>query len=148
MVKKLIGESGHEKRFQLLGRVENQEMPGLYARSDVIVIPSLMEATSLSALEAMATGKPIVATNVGGLPFLIHDGDNGFLVPPRHPFELAQAIKRLLDSPNLRTQFGSNGRTRVEDEFDWRVIARRTKEVYRIAIEKYHTPEKPLATLV
>lgn len=147
LVEELIGESGYDKKFRLLGRVENKEMPGLYARGDVVVIPSLMEATSLSALEAMATGKPIVATNVGGLPFLIHDGDNGLLVPPCRPIELAEATRRLLHSTTLRTQFGRNGRARVENEFDWRVIAHRTKEVYHTAIKRYHTSKKSMATL-
>lgn len=148
LVEKLIGESDYEKSFRLLGRVENRDMPGLYACSDLVVIPSLMEATSLSALEAMAAGKPIVATNVGGLPFLIREGHNGVLVPPCRPAELAQAMKRLLDSPNLRTQLGRNGRARVETEFDWRVIARRTKEVYRTAIERYSISQKTLATIL
>lgn len=147
LVQQLIGESGDDKNFRLLGRVENKDMPGLYGCADLVVVPSLMEATSLSALEAMATGKPIVATTVGGLPFLVHDGDNGLLVPPCRPVELAEAIKRLLDSTPMRTQFGRNGRARVENDFDWRVIARRTKEVYHTAIKRYHTSNKSPATL-
>ena len=57
----------------------------------------------LSAMEAMAASKPLVSTNVGGLPFLVRDGENGFLVPPAQELALAEAMKRLLDSPAKRT---------------------------------------------
>jgi glycosyltransferase involved in cell wall biosynthesis len=145
IVANLVGNSTFKDCFYILGRVENKDMPGLYASSDVVVIPSLMEATSLSAMEAMAAGKPLVSTDVGGLPFLVRDGENGFLVPPRQPSELARAIERLLDSPALRTEFGKNGRARVEKELDWRIIAKRTKEIYVAAIERHRAPEIPLA---
>jgi glycosyltransferase involved in cell wall biosynthesis len=110
------------------------------------VIPSLLEATSLSASEAMAAGKPVVCTNVGGLPFLIRDGQNGLLVPTRDACKLAQAIKGLLDSPDRRTQFGKNGRARVEAELDWRIIASRVKEIYGLAIESHLSTQRPLAS--
>ena len=137
LVEQLISQSGYQESFHKLGRIENKDMPGLYACSDLIVIPSLMEATSLSGLEAMAAGKPIVATNVGGLPFLIRDGDNGILVQPRNPADLAEAIQRLLTSPDLRAKFGTHGRTRAEEDFDWKIIAQRTKEIYRAAIDRH-----------
>src|SRR5207245_6926099 len=137
LVAKLIRESGFEKSFCPLGRVENKDMPGLYACSDLVVMPSLIEATSLSAMEAMAAGKPLVSTNVGGLPYLVRDGENGFLVPPRQTTALAEAMKRLLDSPTDRKNFGKNGRARVEAELDWKIIARRTREIYEMAIERH-----------
>jgi glycosyltransferase involved in cell wall biosynthesis len=137
LVAKLIADSGFETHFCSLGRVENKDMPGLYACSDLVVMPSLIEATSLSAMEAMAAGKPLVSTNVGGLPFLIRDGENGILVPPCQANALADAMRRLLDSPAKRTEFGKNGRTRVEMELDWKIIARRTKEIYGRAIERH-----------
>lgn len=118
-------------------------MPGLYALSDVIVIPSLMEATSLSAMEGMAAGKPIVATNVGGLPFLVRHGDNGFCVPPRSPDDLARAIKQLLDSQTQRAQFGKSSRERVEAELDWTITAQRTKQIYGLAIDRHQGTSQP-----
>jgi len=147
LVRKLVADSTFSSHFKLLGRVENSEMPGLYACSNIVVMPSLMEATSLSAMEAMAAGKPIVSTNVGGLPFLIRDGENGFLVPPRQPDDLANAMKRLLDSPTLGVELGKNGRARVEAELDWQNIARRTKEIYARAIARHRHSSKSLADI-
>jgi glycosyltransferase involved in cell wall biosynthesis len=147
LVRKLVADSMFSSHFELLGRVENSEMPGLYACSNIVVMPSLMEATSLSAMEAMAAGKPIVSTNVGGLPFLIRDGENGFLVPPRQPDKLANAVKRLLDSPSLGVELGKNGRARVEAELDWQNIARRTKEIYARAIARHRRSWKSLADM-
>jgi glycosyltransferase involved in cell wall biosynthesis len=147
IVGKLVGDSGFNDCFYILGRVENIDMPGLYACSDVVVIPSLMEATSLSAMEAMAASKPIVSTNVGGLPFLIRDGENGFLVSPRQPHDLASAMKRLLDSPTLGVELGKNGRARVEAELDWKNVARRTKEIYARAIARHRRSRKSSADI-
>jgi glycosyltransferase involved in cell wall biosynthesis len=147
VVRALVAKSKFSDRFHMLGRVENKEMPGLYAASEFVVIPSLMEATSLSAMEAMAAGKPIISTDVGGLPFLVRDGENGFLVTARQPSELAQAMKRLLDSPSQRMEFGKNGRARVKSELDWRIIARRTKKIYQLAIERHRDSRKSLVDI-
>jgi glycosyltransferase involved in cell wall biosynthesis len=142
VVRELVSKSNFSSHFNLLGRVENQDLPGLYACSEIVVIPSLLEATSLSASEAMATGKPVVATNIGGLPFLIKDGQNGVLVPPCDAAELARAIRALLDSPDRRKIFGENGRARIEKELDWRMIAVKVKEIYHAAIQRHRN--KPL----
>jgi D-inositol-3-phosphate glycosyltransferase len=85
----------------------------------------------------MAASKPLVSTNVGGLPFLVRDRENGLLVPPMDATALADAMKRLLDSPAEIGEFGRNGRLRVEMELDWKIIARRTREIYEIAIERH-----------
>ena len=137
LVTKLVESSGFKNSFRQLGRVENADMPGLYSCSDLVVMPSLIEATSLSAMEAMAAAKPVISTDVGGLPFLIRDGENGLLVPPRDANALANAIKQLLASPQLRTRFGHSGRRRVEQELDWKIIARQTKNIYELAIGRH-----------
>lgn len=135
LVQRTISESGHASAFRLLGRVENKEMPGLYAAATFVVMPSLIEATSLSAMEGMATGKAIVSTNVGGLPFLIRDQENGILVPPENAEALAQGIKQLLDDDEMRSRFGEAGRRRVEAELDWSAIAQQTRRVYQMAMD-------------
>jgi glycosyltransferase involved in cell wall biosynthesis len=136
LIRRLVSESNFSSHFELLGRVENKDLPGLYACSAVVVIPSLLEATSLSASEAMAARKPVVCTDVGGLPFLIRDRQNGLLVPPRNPDRLAHAIKELLGSENLRMQFGESGRARVERELGWELVARQAREIYLLAIQR------------
>lgn len=137
LVAQLIAESGFGDRFVALGRVENADMPALYACSDLIVMPSLMEATSLSAMEAMAARKAIVSTNVGGLPFLVRDGENGVLVPPSDAASLARAMRQLLEAPAKAAEYGMNGRARVERELDWTVIANQTRGIYRSAIRRF-----------
>ena len=131
-----IRTSPHAGRFAVLGAVDNREIAGLYALSAVVVIPSLIEATSIAALEAMASGRPLVASRVGGLPFLVRDGENGLLVPPADPAALAGAMVRLLDDPALRTTCGARGRTRVEQELSWDAIAVRTRAIYAEAGQK------------
>jgi glycosyltransferase involved in cell wall biosynthesis len=128
-----IRTSPHAGRFALLGAVDNTEIAGLYALSSLVVIPSLIEATSIAALEAMASGRPLVASRVGGLPFLVRDGENGLLVPPAEPAALAAAMARLLDDPALRAACGAIGRTRIERELSWDPIAARTRAIYAAA---------------
>jgi len=133
LVAAMIDNSPFGGSFRLLGRVENSEIPGLYAAADFVVMPSLLEATSLSAMEAMASGKAVLSTNVGGLPFLVRGEENGILVPPADPSALANGMKRLLADPELRTRMGTSGRQRVEEDLDWSKIARQTLDIYRHA---------------
>ena len=133
VVHELISKSGFASSFRLLGRVENIDIPGLYAAADLVVMPSLLEATSLSAMEAMATGKAVVSTNVGGLPFLIRDGENGILVPPENAGALADGMSHMLANATLRERFGAESRRRVVDELDWKIVAAETRKIYEIA---------------
>lgn len=119
------------------GAVPNREMPKYFAASDVVVLPSLVEATSIAGLEAMASGKPIVGTNVGGIPEIVNDGETGYLIPPADPPALAEAVQKLVTSPNLRESMGRAARKRAECEFAWSVIAKRTVTVYEEAMNLY-----------
>ena len=89
------------------------DVPALLTAADVYVHPSLFEALPTTVLEAMATGLPVVATDVGGVPELVAHGTTGLLVPPARPALLAQAMLRLRD-PALRSAFGAAGRAWVE----------------------------------
>jgi glycosyltransferase involved in cell wall biosynthesis len=93
-----------------------------------------MEATSIAGLEAMASARAIVASNVGGLPEIIQHEVNGLLVPPRDPQALASAIQSLVESPALRRKMGEAGRARVEREFTWTQAAEQTERAYERAI--------------
>jgi glycosyltransferase involved in cell wall biosynthesis len=92
------------------------------ARADVLVLPSTFEPFGIVLLEAMASGLPVVASNVGGIPEIVRDGETGFLVPPRRPSELAAALERLRSDPSLGRRMGAAGRRRVE-EFSWKSLA-------------------------
>jgi len=118
-----------ENCVRMVGFVDN--VPGLFSGLDLYVLPSDTEGIPLALLEAMAAGLPVVATRVGGVPEVVVDGVTGFLVPPRQPKALAQAIVRLLVDPDLAKSMGASGRERAESMFDARVTAERTVQVYR-----------------
>lgn len=130
-----ILRSGLGHRTRLLGSVPNSEMHRLYAAADLSVLPSLKEATSISGLESMATGVPMVGTNVGGIPDLIEHGRDGLLVSPGDPRELGSAISRLICNPSMRVEFGDKARQKAVARFAWKEIVRQTLEVYEQAKE-------------
>jgi glycosyltransferase involved in cell wall biosynthesis len=111
-----------------LGDLEPAKMIPYYQSADLVVIPSLMEAVSLAALEAMACGTPVVSTNVGGMPEIITDGETGYLVNPGQPDELAEAIQRIYNEPEKAT-IAKEAINRVRQRYDWSVIAEATEEV-------------------
>jgi len=129
-----VGELGLRDSVIFTGSKDNADLPYVYADADVVAIPSLKEATSIAALEAMASACAIVATDVGGLPEIIEDGVTGLLVPPRDPEALSLAISRLIRSSDLRRELGRAARARVEKEFTWDHVARETTRVYERAI--------------
>ena len=116
----------------------------LYSHAAVFCCPSIYEPFGIINLEAMACETAVVASAVGGIPEVVVDGETGVLVPLEQqgesPFEplrpqqfsasLAAAINRLLSDPPLRRRMGLAGRRRVESDFAWSVIARRTVELY------------------
>lgn len=102
---------------------------------DVQVVCSRAEPCGLATLEAMAQGRPVVATASGGSPELVRDGREGFLVPPGDPGRLASRLDCLLDSPGLRREMGRRGRRRVEARFGLAGMVERTESVYRQVLE-------------
>jgi glycosyltransferase involved in cell wall biosynthesis len=97
---------------------------------DIFVLPSRWEGMSNGLLEAMAAGRPIVATAVGGNPELITDGETGLLVPPEDPAALAAAIARLIREPALARRLGETARRRVEQEYTLDAMVRRMERLY------------------
>lgn len=97
---------------------------------DVFVLPSWIEGLPLTVLEAMAHGKPVVATGVGGTPELVVDGETGVLVPPRDPDALAAALRELAADPDRARRLGEAGRRRVEERFSAEAMTSRVLAVY------------------
>ena len=110
-----VRERGLEDCFQFAGF---QSRTNQYLQSfDIFVLPSLSEGLSSAILSAMASGLPVIATSVGGIPELIQPGVNGLLVPPADPVALAQAIVHLHNHPEIALQMGHAGRRRLEEHF-------------------------------
>lgn len=122
-------EIGIEGSVTFLGWRDDLEP--IYADLDVVVLSSLNEGTPVSVIEAMASGKAVVATRVGGVSDLIEDGISGMLVPSKDPISLAQAIIKLLKDPNLRLRLGNEGRKRVYPEYDVSNLVNNMKDFYK-----------------
>jgi glycosyltransferase involved in cell wall biosynthesis len=112
------------------GFVSHDELDGLYARAAVVACPSRREGFGVACLEAMAHGRPVVASAVGGLRDLVVDGETGLLVPPRDVAALRAALERLLADPELRRRLGSAGRERARERFSWPAVTDATLAVY------------------
>ena len=91
------------------------------------------EGFGVTCLEAMAHGKPVVASAVGGLLDLVVDGETGLLVPPRDPAALRRALERLLSDPELRRRLGAAARERARERFSWDGVISATLEAYAAA---------------
>jgi glycosyltransferase involved in cell wall biosynthesis len=110
--------------------------------ADVFVLPSIQEGLSLSALEAMALGKPVVACRVGGTPEVVVDGETGLLVAPGEPRELARALEQLLAHPDEARAMGEAGKRRVREAFDLEQMVSKIEQVYRGLIANEFRPKK------
>lgn len=116
------------ERFVMTGSLPHSEIIPYYSAADFAVLPSLMEATSISGLEAMASCLPLVGTTVGGIPDLIQEGETGLLCAAANPQALAESIQKLLHMDYR--EMGRAARKRVETEFDWMRIAEKTLLAY------------------
>ncbi len=130
----LARELGVEARIRFLGARPNTELPGLLCSGDAAVIPSLMEATSVAALEAMSCERPVAASAVGGLPEIV-DEAVGTLFRPADPADLAERVAALLAAPD-RAERGREARRRVVERWSVARLARRHREIYRTLLEE------------
>jgi len=125
------------KKVHFLGTQAHTKVAEFMAACDLLVLPSLSEGLPVTILEAMASGIPIVATNVGGIPELIKNGENGILVPPMDVPALSRAIVRLLTMDNARETFGARGREVIDQlGLTWEVAARKTISAYEEVLRR------------
>jgi glycosyltransferase involved in cell wall biosynthesis len=109
-----------------VGWLSQAELPRQIRAADVLVMPTVaQEGLGRTAVEAMACGRPVVASRIGGLPATVLDGATGLLCEPGDPADLARQLARLLDDPDLRARLGAAGRRRFEDHYSWPVIIER-----------------------
>ena len=107
-----------------------QDLPAIYASLDVLAVTSNNEGTPFAAIEAMAAGVPVVATNVGGMPDLVHDGETGLLVPPRDAEAFSRALIEILSDAVRRQRMGAAAREMVSQRFQIGRMIRDTHAVY------------------
>jgi glycosyltransferase involved in cell wall biosynthesis len=100
------------------------DLPGVYASLDMLVLPSLVESLPMCLLEAMAAGKPVISTSVGGIPKLVTTEETGLLVEPNDVSGLVAAIVRLLENRELAERLGQNGRLHCARHFSAESMAR------------------------
>jgi glycosyltransferase involved in cell wall biosynthesis len=119
-----------------------QDVPRLLSLLDVCILPSLSEGLSLALLEAMASGKPVVATRVGGNPELIDHGRTGFLVQPEDARDLAANLLKLLSDPETMQQFGRQAEERVRQHFSMKQMVDRYRGLYIRSLSVDHSGMK------
>ncbi len=129
----LAVESGHGGRFEFHGFADGEVMAELYRQASVIVAPSIYEPFGIVALEAMAARVPVIVGDTGGLRELVRHGDNGLRVTPEDAGDLANSVVRVLADDELRSRLVAGG-ARTTAGRSWRVIARRTADIYRQAV--------------
>lgn len=119
-----IAEHGIADSVRLLGALPQHEVAQLMGQSDIFVLPSIvatdgqMDGIPVSLMEAMAAGKPVIASSISGIPELVRHEVSGILVDAAHPERVAQAITRLVRDPNLRERMGRAGQQKVRQTFD------------------------------
>jgi D-inositol-3-phosphate glycosyltransferase len=132
-LKDLRQAAGVTDLVTFLGKRGQDTLPYYYAAAEAVVVPSHYESFGMVALEAMACGTPVVASQVGGLAFLVQDGVTGFTVPVDEPAALADRLLRLLNDPALRARLGAQA-LQVAREYAWENIAAKMIALYGQAL--------------
>jgi glycosyltransferase involved in cell wall biosynthesis len=140
VLQQLSTELGIGDRLIFTGKRQPSELSNYYSCADVVVTTPWYEPFGLTPLEAMACGRPVIGSAVGGITYTVKDGETGFLVPPRDPGQLASRLSVLLSQPQLRQRMGQVARRRVEAEFTWAVVAQRTANLYQELLSETDRP--------
>ncbi len=142
----LARQEGVAEYLHMPGTVERDRLPALFGSSDILVVPSVhdekgnVDGLPNVVLEGMGAGRAIVASEIAGIPQVIHHEKTGLLVPEKDPPALARAVVRLLYDRDLRERLGQEARRRVERQLNWPEVARAFEQVYRQARK---TGERP-----
>jgi glycosyltransferase involved in cell wall biosynthesis len=132
-LQKLVARHNLQNDVSFIGAVPHSKLPQLISASDIVVIPSLMEASSLFLIESMACKRPVVATNVGGIPEILNEGC-GVLVSPRDTLAISQAINLLIADQGLRDDLATEAYSTVRGTLTWDKIAQQTENAYATAV--------------
>jgi len=134
LLERIVKKKGLQENVIFTGFRE--DIPQITALFDVAVLPSFYEGLGRSLLEAMALSKPVVATSVGGIPFIVRDGENGLLVPANDSSALAFALIRLLKDSSLRRSMGEKGRIQITERFSVKAMVEQVEAIYKDLLKK------------
>jgi len=140
-IKKLIKELGLEETIEIIGNVSDEKLLEIYNLSDLFVLPSIVdsqgntEGLGVVLLEAMACKLPVIASNIGGIPDIIHDGETGLLVPEKDSMEISLSIIKLIENEDLRELIALKGYNMVKEHFIWEKIAKEYISIYQEIIK-------------
>jgi glycosyltransferase involved in cell wall biosynthesis len=136
-----LRSSGWGGRLHLPGPVLRDTLPDLYRAADLFVLPAVhdskgnVDGLPNVILEAMASGLPVVASGISGIPLAVEEGETGLLVPEKDPKALAAALRRLLSAPGLAREMGERGRRKAETALTWDAVAARYREGYGTIVD-------------
>jgi glycosyltransferase involved in cell wall biosynthesis len=136
-MKKLVSYAaklGVKDNIVFTGYFPDKKLPRLYQAADVFAFSTFYENLPFAVLEALSTGLPVVTTNVGGIPEMIQNGRNGFLVQPFNSREIADRILYYLEHPAAASEMGFLARKTILERFDWRLIVKKVLKVYDEAL--------------
>jgi len=134
-IEKKIKFYGLQDRITLHGHLPHENVLRILSSSDIFVLTSVEEGLPTSLIEAMALGKPVIATNVGGIPEIVKDGVNGILVPPKSPKSVSEALEKLLANIELRKKLAEAAIESVKD-YSWSKIAKKYERIYHKILRK------------
>ena len=139
-IKKIIQDHGMDESVTLLGDVPHEKVKDYYALADIVIVPSVHsagveEATSISALEAMGSGTPLIACAVGGLKEIVDPGNDGLLIDEKNVAQMANAMIELLDQPEKAAEMAIKAREKIEKEYSHLAAAEKYEEVYLKALK-------------
>jgi D-inositol-3-phosphate glycosyltransferase len=120
---------GLEEAVRFVGAVPQADLPRFYSAADLMVVPSYYESFGLVAVESLACGTPVIATKVGGLQYIVQDGENGFLIPWRCAGLFAEKIDAALGDAALLAELRASARPSVM-RYSWRIVAAQIRQVY------------------
>ena len=141
-IKKLIKELKLESTIEIISNVSDEGLLELYNLSDLFVLPSIVdsegntEGLGVVLLEAMACKLPVIGFNIGGIPDIVHDGVNGFLVPQKDSEKISNAIIKLIENDEMRENFAINGYEMVKGYFSWELIAKEYINIYNTILKE------------
>jgi len=140
-IKNLLNELKLTKCIEVISNVSDEKLLELYNSSDIFVLPSVVdsqgntEGLGVVLLEAMACKVPVIASNIGGIPDIVHDRVNGILVPQKDVLELSKSINELIGNEDMRKNLALNGYEMVKAHFSWKQIANDYIKIYTEIIE-------------